>query len=268
VTEITSDPDSPLRSPRVSVTWAKEQIEKYGRENPWVLVNVFGKFPPASLNVLLGPDEVHAAMKKHHGIDAYDWSSKLLGVDVARFGDDRTVLFPRQGLVAFEPAIMRGARTNEIGARAARAWNDWGADGILVDETGGYGAGVVDSLLQHNLAPIGVNFSGRADDPRYFNKRSEMWFRMADWVKRGGALPNIPDLVRELTAPTYTFSNGKLRLEEKDQIKARLGFSPDLADALALTFAVDIPPRPRTAEGVPAEVPRAMVTEYDPYADA
>lgn len=266
VTEITSDPDDPKRTPRVSVQWAREQIEKYGRDNPWVLVNVFGRFPPASLNVLLGPDEVGQAMRKHHPIDAYDWAAKTIGADVARFGDDRTVLFPRQGVVAFQPEIMRDARTNEIGARLVQAWNNWQADAIFVDGTGGYGAGVVDSLIQHGLAPFEVNFSGKADDPRYFNKRSEMWFRMAEWVKRGGALPNIPELVRELTAPTYTFQNGKLRLEEKEQIKARLGYSPDLADALALTFASEIAPRPRTLAGAVAQRGKA-VTDFDPYAD-
>ena len=65
-----------------------------------------------------------------------------------------------------------------------------------------------------------------------------MWFTMADWIKKGGVLPNMPELQRELTAPQYTFINGKFQLEPKDQIKERLGFSPDLADALCLTFAL------------------------------
>jgi putative ABC transport system substrate-binding protein len=55
--EITADPDDPRRSARVSAEWAREQIEKYGRDNPWVLVNVFGSFPPHSLDTLIGPDE-------------------------------------------------------------------------------------------------------------------------------------------------------------------------------------------------------------------
>ncbi len=66
VTEITSDPDDPKRSKRVSAEWAREQIEKYGRDNPYVLVNVFGQFPPSSLNALIGPDEVMAAMKRDY----------------------------------------------------------------------------------------------------------------------------------------------------------------------------------------------------------
>lgn len=267
VVEISADPDDPDRTPRVDIEWARKEIATNGRDNPWVMAFILGKFPPSSLNALLGPDEVLAAMKKHHPITAYDWAAKVIGVDVARFGGDRTVLFPRQGLVAFRPEIMRGARTNEIGARGAIAWNNWQADAIMVDGSGGYGAGVVDSLLQHGLAPMEIQFAGKADDSRYHNKRSEMWFRMAEWVKRGGALPNIPELVRELTAPTYAFHQGRLLLEQKDQIKARLGFSPDLADALCLTFAVEVLPRPRTAEGVLVEHKAQAVGDYDPYAD-
>ena len=66
VTEITSDPDDPKRTPRVSVEWAREQIEEYGRDSPWVLVNVFGRFPPASINALIGPDEVRDAMRRSY----------------------------------------------------------------------------------------------------------------------------------------------------------------------------------------------------------
>ncbi len=269
VTEITSDPDDPNRTPRVSIKWAREQIEKFGKDNPWVLVNVFGKFPPSSLNALLGPDEVSVAMKRHLPIDAYDWAAKVIGVDVARFGDDRTTLAPRQGLVAFQLIEMRGARSTEVAARVAKAEDDWQADGVCVDGTGGYGAGVIDNLVAAGRTPFEVQFGGAPDDKRFANKRTEMWWDMAQWVKKGGCLPNDPELLRELTAPTYTFVGGKLALEPKDQIKARLGFSPDKADGLACTFAVAIQPRPRDLTG--RQMPNGTgrtVTSDDPYADA
>jgi hypothetical protein len=79
-------------------------------------------------------------------------------------------------------------------------------------------------------------------------------------VKTGCALPNVPQLVRELTAPTYEFRNGKFRLEETEQIKARLGFSPDIADALALTFAMPLPPR-RGPGAVAARRAQHAITE-------
>jgi hypothetical protein len=185
--EITGDPDDPRRSPRVSLQWAREQIEKYGRDNPWVLVNVFGKFPPSSINALLGPDDVSASTQRHLREDQYEWAQKRLGVDVARFGDDRTVIFPRQGLASFKPIEMRNARTTDIAARVALAKSRWGSEVEFVDDTGGWGAGVIDNLLLGGISPIPVNFSGKATDPRYFNKRSEMYFLAAEWVKKGGA---------------------------------------------------------------------------------
>jgi hypothetical protein len=268
LTEITADPDDPKRTPRVSVDWARQQIEKFGRDNPWVLVNVFGKFPPGSLNSLLGPDEVNACLGRHLVEDTYRHAAKVIGVDVARFGDDRTVLFPRQGPVAFAPVIMRGARTEQIAGRVAAAITKWGADAVLVDGTGGYGAGVIDALRLANFDVIEVQFAGKANDPRYANKRAEMWFEMAEWVKTGGvALPNLPELSAELTAPTYLFTGGRFQIEPKDQIKARLGWSPDLGDGLALTFAQQVQPKMATA--IPSlsggqATPGHAVTEYDP----
>lgn len=265
VIEITSDPDDPKRTPRVSVQWANEQIEKYGRDNPWVLVNVFGKFPPSSINTLLGPDEVSLAMRRHLRDDAFSFSQKRLGVDVARFGDDRTVIFPRQGLATFKYVEMRGARSHEIAARVAQAKAKWGSEMEFIDGTGGYGSGVVDSLLQAGMSPQEIHFSSKPIDNRYVNRRAEMWFTMAEWVKRGGQLINSPDLARELTAPTYTFQNGKFTLEPKDAIKERLGFSPDLADALCLTFALPDMPRSLALLMPGANNNQSAVHEYDPF---
>jgi len=266
VKHITSDPNDPNRTPRVSKQWAQEQIDKYGEESDWVLVNVFGKFPKSSLNTLLGPDEVRQSIGKHLREDVYSFSQKRLGVDVARFGSDRTVIFPRQGKVAFPPIIMRNVRTNDIAARVATQKKEFGSELEFVDDTGGYGGGVVDSMLQNGMSPIPVNFASRATDSRYRNRRAEMWFSMADWVKNGGALPNMPDLIRELTAPTYTFINGKFQLEEKSQIKTRLGFSPDLADALALTFSlVEQPARAWTP--LSESKPGGLIHDYDPFSD-
>lgn len=236
VIEISSDPDSPKRSSRVSIEWSRQQIEKYGRDNPWVLVNVFGEFPPSSSNVLLGYEEVRAAMDRKVDEDSYANSQKRLGVDVARFGSDSSVIFPRQGLMAFQPVVMRGARTNEITSRILQAKSKWQSEVEYIDGTGGFGSGVVDSLIQRGHTPQEIHFSSKPDDPRYFNKRAEMWFRMAEWIKRGGCLPYNEQLLAELTAPDYYFKGSKLILEDKDLIKEKIGSSPDLADALALTF--------------------------------
>lgn len=238
VITITGDPDNPKRSPRIKLEWARQQIASYGRENPWVMVNVLGEFPPSSINALLGVEEVERAMRRHYRRDVYEWAQKRIGIDVARFGDDRTTLFPRQGLVAFQPVIMRQQRTTAIAARAARAATQWGAELLIVDDTGHWGHGVIDQLTVAGYPVVPLVYSDPALDPRYRNRRAEMWIGMADWIKGGGALPNIPEMIPELTEPTYTFIGGRFVLEEKAQVKARLGVSPDLADGLAETFAL------------------------------
>lgn len=237
VIRITGDPDDERRSSRIDIDWAREQIDNYGRDNPWVQAYILGMFPASGINTLLGVDEVRDAMDRNPRDVSYKYSQKRLGVDVARFGDDRTVLFPRQGLVAFRPIEMRDARSNEIGDRIMMAKRKWEHEIEFIDDTGGWGAGTIDYLIQAGYSPAGINFSGKAIDPRYFNKRAEMWFELAEWIRRGGCLPKNDQLVKELTAPTYAFQKGKMMLEPKEKIKDRLGFSPDLADALALTFA-------------------------------
>lgn len=269
VVRITGDPEDPDRSPRIDMEWARTQIKLYGREDPWVMSYILGLFPPSSINSLLGPDEVEAAMSRHHSSDKYEFSQKRLGVDVARFGDDRTVLFPRQGLAAFRPVEMRAARTNEIAARIMAAKVKWQHEIELIDDTGGYGGGVVDYLIQAGQSPIPVNASGKAIDPRYSNKRAEMWFLMADWIKRGGALPRIQQMIPELTTPTYTFNNqGRFVIEPKEKIKERLKFSPDYADALAQTFA--LPEMPASANFVHQSLDHGnkVLSEWDPFANA
>lgn len=242
VVRITGDPEDPDRSPRIDLDWATGQIKTYGRDDPWVMSYILGRFPDSGINTLLSVDEVEDAMNRHLRIEEYDFSQKRLGVDVARFGYDSSVIFPRQGLRAYNYVEMRNARSHEIAARVFNARAKWGSEIEFVDGTGGFGSGVVDSLIQSGLSPQEIHFSGKATDSRFYNKRAEMWMNMADWVKRGGVLPKCNKLKKELTAPTYSFKNGKFILESKDQIKERLGFSPDHADALALTFAIDDQP--------------------------
>jgi hypothetical protein len=238
VIPVSGDPDDPARSTRVDLVWATEQVRQYGRDDPWVMAYVLGQFPPGGLNGLISPADVEPCIGRHLREDQYAGTQRRLGVDVARFGDDRTVIFARQGLWSLPPVVMRGARTNEIASRVALAKSRWHSEVEAVDDTGGWGAGVVDGLILQGISPLPVNFAGKADDPKYFNKRAEMWFRMRDWILRGGALPDVPGLADELCAPTYAFRGGRILLEEKDAIKRRLKQSPDLADALALTFAV------------------------------
>lgn len=266
VITITADPDDPKRTPRVDVNHAREQIELYGKDNPWVMATILGLFPPTAMNALLSVDEVEAAMNRHYQEPEFDWAQKRLGIDVARFGDDRSVIFPRQGLAAFHPMVMRGMRTTDIAAKVASKKLEWGSEMEFVDDSGHWGHGVIDNLIAAGYGPMAVLFEGQPINPRYRNKRAEMWLEMSEWVKRGGALPHIPELVRELTAPTYTFTNGKILLEPKDMLKKRIGVSPDLADALCLTFALpDMPGAIQQGYQMPSQ--DKMRSEWEPPTD-
>lgn len=264
VTTITGDPDSPLRSPRISMEWARQQIQQYGRENPWVMVNVLGEFPPASINALLGVEEVERAMRLKLDPSEYEWAQKRLGLDVARFGDDRTVLYPRQGRMTWQPVIMRNANTAAIAARVAHNITRWQAELTLIDDTGHWGHGVIDQLQTANFPGIiGLQYHAPSALPHYKNVRSHNWLKMADWVRAGGRLPFSPDLIRELTEITYTFLGGQFVLEPKDLVKQRLGWSPDEADALSNTFHL-----PDMPGGMAAQLPgqRGVLRDKTPFA--
>lgn len=241
--EITGDPDSLVRSSRVPILWARQQIEKYGRDNPWVLVNVFGQFPPSSLNALIGPVEVEQAIKRRYKDSEFQNFGRVLGIDVARYGDDSSIIFPRQGLQAFQPIQFRNLSGTEGADRTLEKWNEWGADGVFIDNTGGFGASWIDNLIRLGKDPVGVAFNNSAvKSDQFANKRAEMAFDLVDWIKKGGAIPDIPELTKALVQTTYTFKSGdsKMILEPKEDVKLKLGFSPDHMDALMLTFAYPV----------------------------
>lgn len=263
VIEITGDPDDPKRSPRIPLAYANEQIEQYGRDNPWVLVNIFGRFPPSSLNALIGPDEVRDAMKRFYRDYEIGQTSRILGVDVAREGDDASVIFCRQGIQSFPMQKYRNIDSTQGAGQVSRKWNDWNADACFIDDTGGFGAGWIDQLRLLKRQPIGVKFSGEAHQKtRYVNKRAEMYFDACEWIKRGGALPESPELMAALTQTTYTFQGDRFLLEPKKEVKSKIGYSPDEADAFVLTFAEPVTPVPQSRGAR-----RDGSTDYQPFGE-
>lgn len=264
VIRITGDPEDAKRSPRISLEWAQEQIDLYGRDNPWVMAYILGMFPPGGLNTLLTPDEVRNAMDRHLRDDAFAWAQRRIGIDCARFGDDRTVIFPRQGLAAFHPIELRGKRGTEIAAKALLLRQTFNWEVCLLDATGGWGQSTEDSLIAAGAPATPVQFHGTAlDDKRYANRRAEGWWQMAEWIKRGGALPKIAALVEEMTTVTYSYRGAQLLLEPKDMVKKRIGRSPDLADALALTFML---PEMASNPDLPFGYRQGgMKHDYDPF---
>jgi len=227
-----------------------------------VKVNVFGEFPSSSLNSLIGIEEMQASMKRYYREFEIGSAPKILGVDVARDGGDASVIARRQGIQAFKVAKHRNIDSTQGAGHVSREWSEWGADACFIDMTGGFGSGWYDQLAVMGRTAIGVQFSQSATNPaRYFNKRAEMYFDFAEWIKRGGALPESPEITAAMTQTHYSFKGDKLILEPKEAIKAKLGYSPDEADAFALTFAHPVTP----LNIMPRRTNNIARSDFNPY---
>jgi hypothetical protein len=196
-------------------------------------------FSAAGDEQLISLADVEEATRRHLRRDQYDFAPVILGVDPARFGDDRSVISVRQGLLAKDFRVYTKIDNMALAAYVGQAIADFQADAVFIDA--GNGAGVIDKLRQMGHEVTEVHFGGRASKPRYVNKRAEMWFEMREWLALGAAIPRNTALMQDLAAPIYTFDNqDRVALEAKDDIKKRGLPSPDLGDALALTFAFPV----------------------------
>jgi len=267
IVEITADPEDPKRTPRVSVEVAQQQIAQYGRDNPWVQVRIFGNFPPAEFNALIGPDEIRAAMNRMYKPHELGAAARILSVDVAYYGDDASVLCKRIGLQVFPFKTYRNIDTIMGAGIVRREELDWQADAVFIDGST-FGAGWVDNIRLLGSSPIPVIYAAKPHSDRYYNKRAEMYFDACEWIKGGGALPSEgteggAQLLAALSSTTFTIKNGKLLLAPKEDVKALLGYSPDHADAFVQTFAEPVSARSSQPRLRPQ--PRIEV-EYDPFA--
>lgn len=200
-------------------------------------------FSAAQDNGLIPIDDIRAAANKFYRESEYMCAPLIYGIDVARFGSDASVIFKRRGLVAFEPIVIRKFDNMALADRIAVEMAKEKPDAVFIDS--GAGQGVIDRLRQMRFDVVEVPFGAQAIDKEQFaNRRMEMWWHMAQWIKQGGAIPPDPVLQGDLGAPTYGYTpKGPKILEAKDKLKERIGRSPDLADALALTFAAPVAPK-------------------------
>lgn len=195
-------------------------------------------FTASASDVVMPIDLVTDAAAREMSAEDVAGQPVVLGVDVARFGDDRTAICVRQGLFLREMRTYTELSTMDAASAVMACWTEFSPDAVFID-AGAMGAGVIDRLRQLGYSPTEVNFGGAAmEAERYANIRAEMYFKCRDWLEAGGAIGQDTDLKTELSAAEYRFTgNGRIILEGKDKIKERMGKSPDLADALALTFA-------------------------------
>jgi hypothetical protein len=227
----------------------KDQIAQwvadYGEDSDFVRVRVRGVFPRAGSMQFIDGERVEAAQTRQ--VDVPPGEPLVIGVDVARFGDDQSVIAFRRGRDARSiPWItLRGLDTMQVAAKVAEAAQVRRAQTIFVDE-GGLGAGVVDRLKQLGIRCIGVNFGSSpsgfnlGEGVKVRNKRAEMWAGAREWL-RNGAIPADQELAADLTGVEYGFdADNAIQLERKEHMKRRGLASPDKGDALALTFAFPV----------------------------
>ena len=221
-----------------------EEVERQRRE---MSANAFRQeymcdFTASSEDILITLDDVLAASRRQYPPFEYASMPVVFGVDVARYGADKTCIFIRQGLVAEEPRLLSQQDSVEVANELYGLILERNPAAVFVDA--GQGQGVIDIVKRMVDVVVEVPFGSRAlKQEKFVNRRSEMWYSMREWVRNGGKIPNNTDLLAEMSGPTYSFdSKGRILLEEKKDIKKRLSRSPDMADALALTFAEPILP--------------------------
>ncbi len=252
-----------------------EWIEDYGEDSDFVRVRVRGVFPRVDAESFIGYQDAYDAMFRD--IEPQLGSPVVIGVDVARFGDDASVVYPRKGRDArtLDIEVYYGIDTMELAARAAAAYLRYHASVCFVD-SGGVGGGVVDRLRQLNIPVIDVDFGSKADginpddDTKYANKRAEIWGGMRSWLK-GGAIPEKvrgmekdTTLVDELIGPTYGLNvKEAIQLESKKEMRRRGVPSPNVADALACTFCFPVfEPEARLDDELMKPI---IAKDYDPF---
>lgn len=225
----------------------QQDVEEWGEDSDFVRVRIRGVFPRTGDTQFISSEVAEDAIRRE--VEVHPGTPKLLGVDVARFGGDQTVIARRHGRKV-EPLIkLRGLDTMQVASRVAEEIDKNKPDVVYVDGVG-IGAGVVDRLRQLGYQVVEVLSGGKPDHENVdicYNKRSEMWYRMREWLPTAD-LPDDRELVDDLCGIEYFYDmKHRIQMEKKSDMKKRGLASPDCADALALTFSYKTPPVTVTA---------------------
>jgi hypothetical protein len=250
-------------------------INAYGLDSDFVRIRVLGEFPRKGLMEFFSAAEIDEAMSREVFVQRTD--PLVIGVDVARFGANSSVIFPRKGRDArtIDRQRFSGLSTVELTDRISSFQAQYRPDGIMVDG-GGVGGGVVDNVRNRRLYCYEVQFGGKDviynttygnTGERYANNRAAIYGACRAWVKTG-CLPLDPELKRQMLAIRYTFNNkDEILLERKEDLvdEDGNGISLDDIDALCLTFSYPIAPSRQSGGDYPEE--STVVTEWNPYND-
>jgi len=230
-------------SPLVSAEFVDEMRERYGEDSNAFRIRVLGEFPMADDDTIIPFHVAESAI--HRDIEVTPDIRPIWGLDVARFGTDKTALCKRYGNVVTDITAWQGLDLMQTVGRVMAEYESLSPslrpNEILVDSIG-VGGGVVDRLRELGAPVRGINVGeAPAMGKTYTNLRSELWFKTKGWLEdRSCKLPKNDQLLAELTGIRYSFTSaGKMKAESKDEMRRRGLKSPDLADALCLTMASD-----------------------------
>lgn len=229
-------------------SWIDEMELKHGADSPFVAIHVDGEFPDSGANSIVPLALVQAAEKRWTPTPP-ETGDLTLGVDVARSGDDESVIQPIRGTYAYTPTALRdqtgpslGAHIVEIATRLRRGDE---LASVHVDVIG-VGASVFDWLAGNApdwMTVHPINVAEVATSARYHRLRDQLAFGVRTWLEEDAQLPSIGELRTDLVAGTYRFdSRGRYVTASKDELKEALGRSPDHGDALALATYTPPPP--------------------------
>lgn len=245
----------------------KTIIQKWGADSDEAKVRVYGQFPVTSYDGFINASAVTEATNRELYPDL--GAAIILAVDVARFGDDSTVVRMRQGNNSrdFPRYKWRGLDGPQIAKRVAEIADRYKPDAIVIESVGP-GVSVIDHLrlLRYTVHP--VHPGERLGKLEVFgNLRMLWWSDMRDWLVEQGCIDDDPDLFRDLTNIRYRYdtSETKMYMEAKKDMKARTLPSPDDGDALALTFAVKV--ARRDFASLRGSLQSQVITEYDVFED-
>ena len=228
--------------------WVENARDMWGEQSPAYQTRVLGQFPSSAEDTLIPLQLIEAAVARDPAANEPGNQQTVMGLDVARFGNDRTVACVRTGRAVTNLEVFpRGEDTMRVAGRALRLAEETRVDAIVVDEVG-IGAGVLDRLRETGRREaIGINGGKRPrNTERFVNVRAELFDALRTRFNQGDiSIPNDPELMSELASLKYAFnSRGQMILEDKQRIRRQGRKSPDRADALMLAFTPDASPTP------------------------
>lgn len=244
--------------------YLQSMVDQYGGEDQDASkVEVLGQFPSHGDTQFISRSIIEAAATRE--LEEDYGAPLIMGVDPARHGADATCIFFREGRNArlIAPVTMKQQDNMAVAMKCAEMINKYNPDAICIDA--GNGTGIIDRLREMGFRKIHeVWFGAKSSEPEWANRRTEIWSKMREWL-RGGCIPNISALLDDLSGPEYVFQGrgDKLMLESKEDMRKRGLASPDYADALACTFAVNVARKDLRSTTRKTEPRMARGVDYD-----